>query len=34
MIRKLLTVFVLPKVIALVTRRLTGRPTTPPRRGY
>ncbi len=34
MIRKLLTVFVLPRVIALVTRRLTGRAATPPRRGY
>ncbi len=34
MIRKLLTVFLLPRVIAFVTRRVTGRATTPPRRGY
>ncbi|GJD35469.1 hypothetical protein QO012_003802 [Methylobacterium aerolatum] len=34
MIRKLLTLFVLPRVIAFVTRRLTGRAATPPRRGY
>jgi hypothetical protein len=34
MIRKLLTVFVLPRLIAFLTRRVTGRATTPPRRGY
>ena len=34
MIRKLLTAFLLPKLIAFVTRRVTGRATTPPRRGY
>jgi len=34
MIRKLLTAFLLPKLIAFVTRRVTGRAATPPRRGY
>jgi hypothetical protein len=34
MIRKILTAFLLPKLIAFVTRRVTGRTTTPPRRGY
>lgn len=35
MIRKLLTAFVLPKIIAYVSRRFTGRSTTPTnRRGY
>ncbi len=34
MIRKLLTLFVLPRLIAFVTRRITGRAATPPRRGY
>ncbi len=34
MIRKILTAFLLPKLIAFVTRRVTGRATTPPRRGY
>ena len=35
MIRKLLTAFVLPKVIAYVSRRLSGRAAAPPnRRGY
>lgn len=34
MIRKLLTLFVLPRLIAFVTRRVTGRAATPPRRGY
>ncbi|GJD32258.1 hypothetical protein PMNALOAF_3526 [Methylobacterium adhaesivum] len=32
MIRKLLTAYLLPKVIALVGRRLNGRGTTPARR--
>ncbi len=34
MIRKLLTALVLPRLIAFVTRRITGRAATPPRRGY
>lgn len=34
MIRKLLTAFLLPKLVAFVTRRITGRGATPPRRGY
>jgi hypothetical protein len=34
MIRKLLTAFLLPKVIAFLTRRVTGRTAAPPRRGY
>ena len=34
MIRKLLTAFLLPRVIAFVSRRVTGRAATPPRRGY
>ena len=34
MIRKLLTAFLLPRVIAFVPRRVTGRTATPPRRGY
>lgn len=35
MIRKLLTAFLLPKVIAYVSRRFGGRSVTPPkRRGY
>ena len=34
MIRKLLTAFLLPKVIAFVSRRLNGRASAPPRRGY
>lgn len=34
MIRKLLTALVLPRVIAFLTRRVTGRAATPPRRGY
>jgi hypothetical protein len=35
MIRKLLTAFLLPKVIAYVSRRLAGRSAAPPnRRGY
>jgi hypothetical protein len=34
MIRKLLTAFLLPKVIAFVSRRLTGRTATPRRRSY
>lgn len=32
MIRKLLTAFLLPKVIAYVSRRLKGRSGTPPNR--
>lgn len=32
MLRKLLTIFVLPKIIAYITRRLSGRATTQPRR--
>ncbi|ACK81335.1 hypothetical protein MetexDRAFT_3521 [Methylorubrum extorquens DSM 13060] len=31
MIRKLLTALVLPRVIAFISRRLTGRATTPTR---
>lgn len=34
MIRKLLTAFLLPQLIAFVSRRVTGRTTAPPRRGY
>lgn len=34
MIRKLLAAFLLPRLIAFVTRRVTGRPTAPPRRGH
>jgi len=35
MIRKLLTAFLLPKAIAFVSRRLSGRSAAPPnRRGY
>lgn len=35
MIRKLLTAFLLPKVIAYVSRRFGGRAATPPnRRGH
>jgi|GEM_PF-5110400 hypothetical protein len=34
MIRKLLTAFLLPKVIAFVARRFNGRSAAPPRRGY
>ncbi len=35
MIRKLLTAFILPKVIAFVSRRFTGRSAAPSkRRGY
>lgn len=35
MIRKLLTAFLLPKVIAYVSRRFGGRSSAPPnRRGY
>jgi hypothetical protein len=34
MIRKVLTALVLPRLIAFVTRRLSGRAATPPRRGY
>jgi hypothetical protein len=34
MIRKLLTALVLPRLIAFLTRRVTGRAATPPRRGY
>ena len=34
MIRKLLTALVLPRVIAFITRRVTGRAATPPRRGH
>ena len=34
MIRKLLTAFLLPRVIAFITRRVTGRGATPQRRGY
>jgi hypothetical protein len=29
-----LTALVLPRLIAFVTRRLSGRAATPPRRGY
>lgn len=32
MIRKLLTLFVLPKIVAYVGRRLSGRGAAPPRR--
>ena len=32
MIRKILTAFLLPKVVAFLTRRVTGRAATPPRR--
>jgi hypothetical protein len=32
MIRKLLTLFVLPKIVAYVGRRLSGRATAQPRR--
>lgn len=34
MIRKLLTAFLLPRIIAFVSRRFAGRSGTPPRRGY
>jgi hypothetical protein len=34
MIRKLLTAFLLPRVISFVARRFGGRAGTPPRRGY
>ena len=34
MIRKLLTALPFPRLIAFVTRRITGRAATPPRRGY
>lgn len=34
MIRKLLTAFLLPRVIAFISRRITGRTATPPRRSY
>lgn len=34
MIRKLLTAFLLPRVIAFITRRATGRAAAPPRRSF
>lgn len=34
MIRKILTAFLLPKVISFVTRRMSGRAAAPQRRGY
>ncbi len=34
MIRKLLTALVLPRLIAFVSRRLTGRTAAPPPRRY
>jgi hypothetical protein len=34
MIRKLLTAFLVPRLIAFISRRLSGRSSTPPRRGY
>ena len=34
MIRKILTAFLLPKVISYVTRRMSGRATVPQRRRF
>lgn len=34
MIRKILTAFLLPKLIAFVSRRISGRAADPRRRGY